>query len=104
MTAIMAGERDHPLVQATDTARSILRLDTFERLAMVDALSKQREQCFNICYILQQMAELSLAAPAKSTAVYKQWHTVLRQSYLAERALRAQAQPKLVLTSLMLSL
>lgn len=104
MSAILAGQQDHPLVKATDMARNILRLDTFDRLALVDSLSKQREQCLETCYILQQMAELSLKAPAKNHLMHKQWQSVLQQAYQTEQALLAQAQPKLALTNLMLSL
>ncbi|MEO6513875.1 MAG: AAA family ATPase [Candidatus Saccharimonadales bacterium] len=104
MTSMLEGEQNHPLVKAADTARTILRLDTFGRLALIDTLSKQRQQCMDVCYILQQMAELSLRGAGRSASVYKQWHTVLRQAHDAERALLSQAQPKLVLTHLMLSL
>jgi DNA polymerase III subunit delta' len=104
MTAILSGEKDHPLVTAADRARNILRLDTFGRLAVVDGLSKQREQCLDMLFILQQMATLSLRSPSKSPNVYKQWQTVLKQAYETELVLRAGAQPKLALTNLMLSL
>jgi hypothetical protein len=104
MSSILAGEQDHPLVKAADIARSILRLDTFGRLALIDSLTKQRQQCLDVCFIFQQMAELSLLGSTKTTAAYKQWQTVLISAYEAEQALRAQAQPKLVLSKLMLSL
>lgn len=104
MNALLSGEQNHPLVQAAETARNLLRLDTFGRLALSDTLAKQRQQCLDVCFILQQMAELSLRSSGKATNVYRQWQTVLRQSYEAERALLTQAQPKLVLTDLMLSL
>jgi DNA polymerase-3 subunit delta' len=104
MTSILADDKDHPLVKAADTARAILRLDTFGRLAMIDAISKQRQHCLDVCFILQQMAELSMRGAGRSPSIYKQWRTVLQQAYDAEQALLSQAQPKLVLSNLMLSL
>jgi hypothetical protein len=104
MTAILAGEKGHPLVKAADLARTILRLDTFGRLALIDTISKQRQQCLDVCFILQQMAELMLAGSTKTASVYTQWRTVLQQAYDAEQVLLTGAQPKLVLTNLMLSL
>lgn len=104
MAAILQGESEHPLVKAADTARALLRLDTFGRLALLATLSKQRQQCLDVLFILQQMADLSLNAPGKSPSTYKQWQTVLQQAYDAEQALSTQAQPKLVLTNLILSL
>lgn len=104
MTAILAGNKEHALVQAADTARNILRLDTFGRLALIDSLAKQRQSCMDICYILQQMAEVSLVTASKASSAYEQWRTILRAAHEAQEALLAQAQTKLVLCRLMLSL
>ena len=104
MSAILTDSKDHPLVQAADIARSILRLDTFGRLALVDSLSKQRQTCLDVCYILQQMAEVSLATQSKASSVYEQWRTILQAAFDAQQALLAQAQAKLVLCRLMLSM
>jgi DNA polymerase III subunit delta' len=104
MAAILSDEHDHPLVKAADLTRTILRLDTFGRLALIDSIAKQRQQCMDVCFILQQMSELMLGGNNKSAGAYKQWRTVLTQAYEAEQALLTGAQPKLALTNLMLSL
>lgn len=105
MVALLAQDASHPLVRAAEVARDILRLDTFGRLALVDTLSKQKDVCRDTLFILQQMAELSLADASKSAAAHKQWRTVLAQAFATEQTLVAtNATPKLVLTNLMLSL
>lgn len=104
MTAILCDNQNHPLVKAADIARSILRLDTFGRLALIDTISKQRQTCLDVCFILQQMAELSLTTGSKAASTYVQWRSILDAAYDAEQSLLSQAQTKLVLSRLMLSL
>ena len=94
-------QTDHPLVQATEQARKLLSQATYERLLSVDELSKQRQLALDTMFILQQMARVSLQTAAGPAAV--KWQAVLTASYRAAEALAASAQPKLVLTNLMLS-
>jgi replication-associated recombination protein RarA len=93
---------DHPLRQATEQARQLLSRSTYERLLMVDELSKQTALARDTVFILQQMAHVSLQSATGQTA--QKWQTVLDASYQAARALSTNAQPKLALTNLMLGL
>jgi DNA polymerase-3 subunit delta' len=105
MTALLEQDTSHPLVQASQTAHNILRLDTFGRLVLIDTLSKQKELLQDTLFILQQMASLTLADATKSAAAQRQWRTILHESFTAEQTLaKTNATPKLVLTNLMLSL
>jgi len=104
MTELLAGNTEHPIFKAAEIARSILRLDTFGRLAVVDSLSKQRSVCLDVLFVLQQMATISLRDASKSTNAQKQWLAVLTQANDAQEALQVNAQPKLVLTHLMLGI
>jgi DNA polymerase-3 subunit delta' len=111
MSALLAGDDEHPLAKSVQQARELLRVSTFERLAMVDALAKQRPECARLLFVLQQMAHAALeqtaekdtdqATQARSLA---RWQHVLSAAYRAETSLLANAQPKLLLTNLMLSL
>ena len=102
--AMLTSEKEHPLQTAATTARDILRHDTFMRLTMVDALSKQRSHMINVLFILSQMARLTLADTTKPAAAQKQWRTVLREAARAEQALSTGALAKLVATDFMLAL
>ena len=95
-------ETDHPLLLATEKARQLLGQTTYERLLSVDELSKQRQLAQDVTFILQQMAHVSLQTAPPDKA--RRWQTVLSASYDAAQALAGNAQPKLVLTDLMLSL
>jgi replication-associated recombination protein RarA len=94
-------QTDHPLIQATEKARQLLSQSAYERLLMVDELSKQRQLALDTTFILQQMAHVSLQRASGDAA--KKWQAVLGASYQASEALSANAQPKLALTKLMLS-
>lgn len=95
-------ESEHPLLLATERARELLSQTTYERLIAVDELSKQRALAMDITLILQQMARLGLQRSEGPAA--GKWQSVLKASYEAGEALANSAQPKLVLTKLMLSL
>jgi hypothetical protein len=91
MNALLS-EAEHPLGAATQLARQILSQTSYQRLLLVDELSRQRDQARDVVYILQQMAHVSLG------------QSVLTASYEASEALTTNAQPKLTLTNLMLNL
>jgi len=100
MTALLESDTSHPLVTAAATAREIIQKSTFERLVLVDQLAKQKQATLDILTILQQMAHLSLSGSKPSA----QWQHILTASYKATEQLLASAQPRLVLTNLMLNL
>jgi DNA polymerase-3 subunit delta' len=101
MAAVLA-DTEHPLLQATQTAREILSKSTYERLLMVDVLAKDKQQVSQLAYILQQMAHVSLQS-ATSTAAGR-WQSILAAAYEANEAIESSAQLKLTLTNLMLHL
>jgi DNA polymerase-3 subunit delta' len=104
MQGILSSDSEHPLLKAAASARDILRLDTFGRLAMVDGLSKQREYFMDVLFMLIQMSRVTLRDTTKPASTLLHWQNVLREGVKAQRALKSQAQPKLVATNLMLSL
>lgn len=99
MQAIL-DESDHQLLAATEQARQLLSRPVYERLLLVDELSKQRSLVASTIYILQQMAHVSLQTATGHAAT--RWQAVLEASYKASDALQNNAQPKLVLTNLVL--
>lgn len=97
--ALLAGE-EHPLRLAVVKARELLSQTQYERLLLVDELSKQRSLCIDIMFILQQMAHISLQSTNGTAA--KRWQTILEASYNASESLQNSAQPKLVLDNFIL--
>jgi DNA polymerase-3 subunit delta' len=101
MVALLA-DQEHPLKLATEWARKLLSQSAYERLLSVDELAKNKQLAINTAYILQQMAHVSLAKAQGKTS--QKWQNILQAGYAASEALSQSAQPKLVLSSLMLSL
>lgn len=105
--ALLHDREEHPLMQAVDQARTILRASTFERVAMVDVLAKQKIECNRVLFVLQQMAHAAITQAAEKNApaqTVKQWHRILTAAYDAQAALLVNAQSKLVLTNMMLQI
>lgn len=105
--ALLHDREEHPLMQAVEQARSILRATTFERLTMVDALAKQKIECSRVLFVLQQMAHTAITQAAEKNAAaqtVKQWHRILTAAYDAQTAVLENTQAKLVLTNLMLQI
>jgi len=101
MHAILNNE-SHPLLEATKVARQLLTASAFEKQLMADDLSKQKQTAIDVLSILQQMAHISLQQAEGQAA--RKWQKVLAASFEASEELKRNAQPKLVLTRLCLSL
>lgn len=106
MAALLDNDQDHPLMQGVTTAKQILQLPTFERLLIVERLSKKKEEAFYVVEALLRIAHAGLeqAATNNGAAKLKQWHHILKQSMLAHEALSRNANLKLTLNNLMLQI
>jgi hypothetical protein len=106
MQALLADDKTHPLMQGVATAKAILQAKLFERLTMVEALSKNKEAAGYVLEALCHIAQASIAgATAKADdAKLKQWHRILKATQEAREALQINANPKLTLTNYMLTL
>lgn len=104
MTALLTEDSSHPLVVQISLAKSTLGANTFERLAQVEDLTKQK----NVPLFLQAMervchAQLNQSAKSSATTAQR-WTERLKAVISARQAISLNAQPKLVLTNLMLNL
>ena len=105
----LLSDEQHPLKEAVQTARKLLQSTQFERLCLVDGLSRDKQAALNVIFVLQHMARAATAQGAKAidgsaAKRIKQWHRVQQAAYEAEKAYAVSAQAKLTLTNLMLSL
>jgi len=106
MNALLSGDNAHPLIGHINFAKQLLALPVFERLQKVDDIAKDKA---GIVTFLQASALICYSALVQASnkqhiKQVKHWHHSLQAIALAERALAANAQPKLCLTNLMLSL
>lgn len=106
MSDLVAGAADSDLLQSIDTAKRILQTTPFERLAMVDALAKKKDTLPQLLWAMQRVCDAAMynAAQKHATKQVAHWRSVLAAVLDAQEGLRRNAQPKLLLTNLLLSL
>lgn len=100
--ALLTSPESHPLYEATIQARTLLQSNAYERLLLVDSLSKQKQLCQDIVLILSQMARMAIGR--NHGAASHRWQNILKAAFAAEANLRRNTQPKLVLMQLMLEI
>lgn len=100
--ALLTSPEEHPLYEATLQARSLLQSTAYERLLLVDGLTKQKQLCQDITFILGQMSRMALTRSQPETA--KRWQTIMKAAYAAQKSLQHNTQTKLVLMNLMLEM
>lgn len=104
MTALLKQDTDHELVAQIAIAKEVLAATTYDRLARVDALSKQK----NIGLLLLALervchASLTQAIQSNNSSVTR-WTKRLKTIVQAESDLTHNPNGKLLLTNLMLNL
>jgi len=106
LSALLDGDEAHPLLQSVGQAKALLSQTTFERLAQVDALSKQKESAIGVVSALERIAEamVSQAAAKGDAARIKQWHRIRKGALSAREGLEHSANAKLTLSNLFLHL
>lgn len=103
MHSLLNNDKEHPLVEATLIARSILGQTPFERLTSIDGLAKNKQLCFDVLFILEQMASISMRQNNKKSSSLRRWQKILSASHAANKQLLSNAQTKLVLLHFMLA-
>jgi DNA polymerase-3 subunit delta' len=101
MTALLSDE-DHPLKKATQLTRQLLQGSIYERFLMAESLVKDKPALRDVLFILQQMAHSKLLTTSGDQ--FRRWQLILTSAYDATRQLNLNAQPKLVVDSLLLKL
>jgi DNA polymerase-3 subunit delta' len=93
-------QSDHPLVDDITLAKQVLSATTFERLAMIDALAKQKPQAERLIDALYKVCTAGLY---KSTLKHA-WLSRAKRLAVAKKRLHRNVQLKLVLDELFLGL
>lgn len=106
LAALIHGDETHPLLASVATAKDILQKQPFERLALVDALSKQKETAAAVLEALERIAWAGLngAAAKSDTMRLKQWHRIRKHTHTARVTLAKNGNAKLTLSNLFLHL
>lgn len=102
LSILNTAEGDAPV--SFDEIRRILGLSIFDQLLLVDTTLKDKEVAKMFVDRLEQVSSASLLQTAGNAKAAEQWKRISQASYVAGDALMKNANPKLVLTELMLSL
>ena len=104
LAALLADGSEHPLLASVQQAKALLQQSTFERLAAVDTLAKQKDEAIHLLEALQRIAQAGImqAAGKEDAARLKRWHHILKEVRSAQSALAENASTKLVLSNVML--
>ncbi len=98
--ALAHQDQDHPLLQAVTVVRSLLAASTFDRLTQVDSLAKDKLLAQNVMQVTAHMSHAALLTGKNSA----RWQKVAQAAHQAQVDQKAGVQPKLLVTSFMLSL
>lgn len=106
LCALINADATHPLIQGVSEAKAVLQKTPFDRLAMVDALSKQKDAAKILVEALERIAEAMLkqAALKGETARIAQWHRIRKGALATHEALSHSVNAKLALSNLFLHL
>lgn len=106
MSALLDKQTDHPLLTSVTAAKKALQQDTFERLAHIDQLTKQKPDALRFCQALERIAQAGLdhAAAKDDGTALRQWLRILRAAHQSKDMLSTNVNTKLTLTHLMLQL
>ena len=104
MHGILNKDSDHPLLAQVSVAKELLQKPLYERLGMVDTLTKQKDALGTLLEALQRIAESGLkqAGGTKDQKGLRRWHSIKKEVFEAQEALARSANSKLVLTKMLL--
>lgn len=99
-------DTEHPLLTAIDEAKNLLSQSQFERLIAIDKLVKDRQQVLLLLQALITIAQAGFTAAATSNdnTKHKKWLLIIEQVHQAQAAALANANLKLLMTRLFVSI
>lgn len=107
MLAILSDDKSHPIYADIDMAKQILSMSRYERLCQIDGLTKQKDDAVRLLAALQKICSGALRSAIdkdQSGASGRGWLGRLGLVVSAREAQRRNANLKLILTDLFLSL
>ena len=106
LLALLADDKEHPLKIAVDNAKKYLRNDKYERLLLIDSLSKDKKQ-FSLFLeaLLKLLSALHHSMVVRGNKTQQEKFLASRKLvYKLQNALEANVSPKLIALELTLNL
>jgi hypothetical protein len=106
LTALLQSKDDNTLVQRIDYAKKLYGMSTFDRLAKVDELSKDKDALKELLFACKRICTSALeqAAIKSQQKAVETWHKQLSLIITAEESLKHNPNSKLLLTDLFISM
>ncbi len=103
VSALLTNEPDENAIEFNEVKR-ILSLSLFDQLILVETDLKDKARAANFVDQLAQISSASLLQTSGNPKAATQWQRISNAAYTASKALTQNANAKLVMTELMLSL
>lgn len=106
MHALLENDVEHPLVIQIANAKRLLTQTVFERLAQVDAISKQKAELPALMYALSLVCHAALVQASDKNVAQQitHWHRSVKSIEEAQTNMNANPNNKLLLTDLLLNI
>ncbi len=106
LCAILNDATEHELIGAIEKAKAIITMTIYERLLLVDNLSKQKEQAHQLLVGLEciSLSGMRHAADNQNQVLTKKFHDISSQAVSVRDKLKKNANAKAVLTELFIQL
>lgn len=102
----LLNDDDNVLTRQLELAKQIITSKIYDKLLLVDSLSKEKENLSPLLYALKQVCRAALvkALENQETRIIQQWHQRIERVHDTEAMLKHNPNAKLIFTSLMLNL
>lgn len=99
-------DNSNPLLTAIEDAKNLLKLPVFERLLQVELYAKDKARLVHLLTALKQIAKSGIKQSASSNnhTATKRWHKILGSVHTAQKLTMQNANPKLLVTNLLVNL
>ncbi len=106
MSNLLTKKTDHPMIEAINTAKKIVTSTTYERLLVVDALSKNKQELEHVLFAIKRIASVGMrnASLQSNELAANKWRSILSSTLQTEANLRSNPNSKLALTNLFLQM
>lgn len=106
LSALLDKSSDNTFASDISYAKQLIRLGSYERVVEADSLSRDKDRIEGLLEALERVSHAGLLQAGKTgnNKDIKRWQQALKQIIKSKGAFAANAQPKLLLTDLLLNL
>lgn len=106
LATILNNDEDDSLITLVDEAKTVLKMPIYQRLSMIDSLSKDTIRIDSLLYGLEVVALMGLRVSSQKSNIKTadRFYNITRTIYHTRGSLRANPNSKLILTNLFINI